>query len=226
MRCHKDPTKCPSGRQLKQKTPTTPTAATSTGALHPMRGAAPVMWRCTRYVAVHPLCGGAPEQKRCIAYGSGAVPQHTRTNAELAHRTTHRHNQPGRVGRIHCAPLTLPHRERRAGRTERLMLRCVDTDHREPHRKLRTAHPCAHSADHFAHNTPFLPLFAEVDCAVSTTSAQTAIPPQAASPSPKMPPGSHAIAGRDHRDGDHMRQGPHVTSARNTGRSLLSKTRT
>ena len=59
MRCHKDPTKCPSGRQLKQKTPTTPTAATSTGALHPMRGAAPVMWRCTRYVAVHPNRRGA-----------------------------------------------------------------------------------------------------------------------------------------------------------------------
>ena len=46
-------------------------------------GAAPVTWRCTRYVAVHPLRGGAPEQKRCIAYGSGAVPQQTRTNAEL-----------------------------------------------------------------------------------------------------------------------------------------------
>ena len=56
------------------------------------------MWRCTRYVAVHPLRGGAPEQKRCIAYGSGAVPQHTRTNAELAHRTTHRHTPPCAAG--------------------------------------------------------------------------------------------------------------------------------
>ena len=64
---------------------------------HKHGGAAPVTWRCTRYVAVHPLRGGAPEQKRCIAYGSGAVPQHTRTNAELAHRTTHRHTPP-------CAP--------------------------------------------------------------------------------------------------------------------------
>ena len=47
--------------------PTTPTAAktaTSTGALHPIRGA-------------------TPDQKRCIAYGSGAPPQHTRKNAEL-----------------------------------------------------------------------------------------------------------------------------------------------
>ena len=50
---------------------------------HKHGGAAPVTWRCTRYVAVHPLRGAAPEQKRCIAYGSGAVPQHTRTNAEL-----------------------------------------------------------------------------------------------------------------------------------------------
>ena len=32
-------------------------------------GAAPVTWRCTRYVAVHLLCGGAPEQKGCNAYG-------------------------------------------------------------------------------------------------------------------------------------------------------------
>ena len=49
---------------------------------------------CTRSGALHPLRGGAPEQKRCIAYGSGAAPQHTRKNAELAHRTTHRHTPP------------------------------------------------------------------------------------------------------------------------------------
>ena len=58
MRCHKDPSR----RQPKQKTPATPTAATtatSTGALHPLRGAAPVTWRCTRYVAVHPNRRGA-----------------------------------------------------------------------------------------------------------------------------------------------------------------------
>ncbi len=83
MRRHKDPSRRrpKPGRQPKrkttqaQKTPATPTAATSTGALHPLRG-------------------GAPEQKRCIAYGSGAAPQQTRTNAELAHRTTHRHTPP------------------------------------------------------------------------------------------------------------------------------------
>ena len=107
MRHHNDPTKCPKpGRQPKQttqaqKTPTFPattTTATSVGALHLIRGTTPDMGRCTRYVALHPLRGGAPEQKRCIAYGSGAVPQQTRTNAELAHRTTHRRTPPCAAG--------------------------------------------------------------------------------------------------------------------------------
>ena len=64
---------------------------------HKHRGTAPDKGHYTRYGALHPLRGAAPEQKRCIAYGSGAVPQETRTNAELAHRTTHRHTPP-------CAP--------------------------------------------------------------------------------------------------------------------------
>ena len=61
MRHHKDP----SGRQPKRKTtqaqkaPATPTTATSTGALYPLRGGAPVTWRYTRYVAVHPNRRGA-----------------------------------------------------------------------------------------------------------------------------------------------------------------------
>ena len=50
---------------------------------HKHGGAAPDKGHCTRYVALHPIWGGAPEQKRCIAYGSGAAPQQTRTNAEL-----------------------------------------------------------------------------------------------------------------------------------------------
>ena len=65
---------------------------------HKHGGAAPDMGRCTRYGAVHPIWGGAPEQKRCIAYGSGAVPQQTRTNAELAYRTTHRRTPPCAAG--------------------------------------------------------------------------------------------------------------------------------
>ena len=52
MRHHKGTTKCPKQKTAQaQKTPTTPT---STGSLHQLRGGAPVMWRCTRYVAVHP----------------------------------------------------------------------------------------------------------------------------------------------------------------------------
>ena len=90
MRHHNDPTKCPKpGRQLKPRRPPQPRQSPQPPQA---RG------RCTRYVAVHPLRGGAPEQKRCIAYGSGAVPQHTRTNAELAHRTTHRHTPPRAPG--------------------------------------------------------------------------------------------------------------------------------
>ena len=84
MRRHKDPKRKTTQAEdnSSPEDPTTPTAATtatSTGALHPLRG-------------------GAPEQKRCIAYGSGALPQHTRTNAELAHRTTHRHTPPCAAG--------------------------------------------------------------------------------------------------------------------------------
>ena len=79
----------PSGRQLKPRRPPQPRQPPQPPQA---RG------RCTRYVAVHPLRGGAPEQKRCIAYGAGAVPQETRTNAELAHRTTHRHTPPCAAG--------------------------------------------------------------------------------------------------------------------------------
>ena len=44
--------------------------------LHPLRRAAPVTWRYTRYVALHPLRRAAPEQKGCNAYRSGAMPTH------------------------------------------------------------------------------------------------------------------------------------------------------
>ena len=58
-------------------------------------GAAPVMGRCTRYVALHPLRGAAPEQKGCNAYGSGAAHPITRTNAESARRPpTNSHVNP------------------------------------------------------------------------------------------------------------------------------------
>ena len=116
MRRHKDPGRRqpkPSRRKTpKQKTPqarkTTqaednaspedPRNPDSRHNRHKHGGTAPDMGHCTRYVALHPLCGGAPEQKRCIAYGSGVVPQHTRINAELAHRTTHRRTPPCAAG--------------------------------------------------------------------------------------------------------------------------------
>ena len=55
-------------------------------APHPLRGTAPLTRQCTRYEAVHPLRGSAPDQKGCNAYGSGAAPPITRTNAESARR--------------------------------------------------------------------------------------------------------------------------------------------
>ena len=45
--------------------------AMSCGALHPLRGATPVMWHYTRYVALHPLRGATPDQIGCNAHGSG-----------------------------------------------------------------------------------------------------------------------------------------------------------
>ena len=56
------------------------------GAPHPLRGATPVTRQCTPYGAVHPLRGTAPDQKGGNAYGSGAAPPISRTNAESARR--------------------------------------------------------------------------------------------------------------------------------------------
>ena len=65
MRRRKDPTRKTTQAQKTPTTPATTTTARSTGALHPIRGAAPVTWRCTRYGALHPLRGGAPVTWRC-----------------------------------------------------------------------------------------------------------------------------------------------------------------
>ena len=62
-------------------------------APHPLRGTAPLTRQCTRYEAVHPLRGSAPDQKGCNAYGSGAAPPITRTNAESA-RQPPTHTRP------------------------------------------------------------------------------------------------------------------------------------
>ena len=80
---------------------TTPHTTTSTSSVRQhtsMAGATPVTGRhtpyehYTRYGAPHPLrgtapvTGTAPDQKGCNAYGSGAAPPITRTNAESARR--------------------------------------------------------------------------------------------------------------------------------------------
>ena len=68
---------------------TTPHATTSTSSVRQhtsMAGATPLTRRYTRYGALHPLRGTAPDQKGCNAYGSGAAPPITRTNAESARR--------------------------------------------------------------------------------------------------------------------------------------------
>ena len=95
MRHHKDPTRktvqaedSPSRRHPKpgrhpkrkttqaQKTPTTPTAATSTGTLHPLRGGAPVTWRCTRTEEVHCLRIGCSAPTNKNKRGTG-TPNHS-----------------------------------------------------------------------------------------------------------------------------------------------------
>ena len=73
-------------REGRAAADTTARGRTPYGPLHPLRGATPVMGRCTRYGARHPLRGTTPDQKRCTAYGSGAHPI-TRTNAESARRS-------------------------------------------------------------------------------------------------------------------------------------------
>ena len=45
--------------------------------------------RCTRSVAIHPLRRDAPDQKGCNAYGSGAPPPITSTNAGICSPFAH-----------------------------------------------------------------------------------------------------------------------------------------
>ena len=66
MRRHKNITKYPKQKTTQaQKTPTTPTTATSTGALHPIRGTTPDLGRCTRSGALHPIRGTTPDLGHC-----------------------------------------------------------------------------------------------------------------------------------------------------------------
>ena len=121
MRRHKDPSrrqpkpsrrktpkqKTPQARKTTQaqKTPATPTAATSTGALHPLRGGAPVTWRCTRTEEVHCLRIGCSAPTHKNKRGTG-TPNHSpphpsmRTWALLAAGWAHRPRH-----HLHSGPL-------------------------------------------------------------------------------------------------------------------------
>ena len=67
MRRHKDPTRKTAQAEdnSSPEGPRNPDNRHKHGALYPLRGGAPVTWRCTRYGAVHPLWGGAPVMGRC-----------------------------------------------------------------------------------------------------------------------------------------------------------------
>ena len=112
MRRHKGTTKCPKQKTTQaQKTPTTPTVATtatSTGALHPLCGAAPVMWRCTRYVALHPIRGAAPVMWHCTRYVAvhpnrrGALPTDRVQCPNTQEQTRNWHTEPLTAAPLHA----------------------------------------------------------------------------------------------------------------------------
>ena len=78
--------------------------------MHPLRGTAPVTWRCTRYVTMHPLRGDAPDQNGCNAYGSGAphnarIPQRRVCRpARITHRQEHTKPQDPQAPPVWRAP--------------------------------------------------------------------------------------------------------------------------
>ena len=76
MRRHKDPKRKTSQAQKTPATPTAATTATSTGALHPLRGGAPVTWRCTRTEEVHCLRIGCSASTHKKIRGTG-TPNHS-----------------------------------------------------------------------------------------------------------------------------------------------------
>ena len=90
MRCHKD-TKQKTTQA--QKTPTTPTAATSAGALHPIRGTTPDQGHYTRYGALHPIWGATPDMGRytqteevhCLRIGCSAPIHKNKRGTDRTH---------------------------------------------------------------------------------------------------------------------------------------------
>ena len=58
------------------------TSSTMVRTATPTPDAAPLTGRCTSYGTLHPLRDATPDQNGCIAYGSGAAPTLTSTNAD------------------------------------------------------------------------------------------------------------------------------------------------
>ena len=85
MRRHIDPKRKTTQAQKTPTTPTVATTATSTGALHPLRGGAPVTWRCTRTEEVHCLRIGCSARAHKNKRGTGkpSTPHHNQPE----HRT-------------------------------------------------------------------------------------------------------------------------------------------
>ena len=63
-------------------------------ALHPLRGDAPVTWRCTRYVALHPIRTGAMPTDRVQCLRIGCTAQRSNTPKKSLPPRTH-HPQTG-----------------------------------------------------------------------------------------------------------------------------------
>ena len=109
----------PQGNYVRRCWGTTPISGEVglTARLHPLRRAAPVTSRYTRYVALHPLRSAAPDQKGCIAYGSGALPTDRVHRITLEHTTEESvapHVSPaGRNTRNHKTRPGQPHPQQR-----------------------------------------------------------------------------------------------------------------
>ena len=109
----------PQGNYVRRCWGTTPISGEVglTARLHPLRRAAPVTSRYTRYVALHPLRRAAPDQKGCIAYGSGALPTDRVHRITLEHTTEESvapHVSPaGRNTRNHKTRPGQPHPQQR-----------------------------------------------------------------------------------------------------------------
>ena len=108
MRRHKGTTQDPKQKTTQaQKTPTTPTAAktaTSTGALHPVRGTTPEQGRYTRTEEVHPIRGATPDMGHCTCY----VAVHPNRKGALPTDRVHRPLEQVKVWSV-CAEVTASH---------------------------------------------------------------------------------------------------------------------